>query len=319
MAYGTYQAIINAIADNLGKPDQPSIWLRITKDDIFSEMCKIYRKIQPIKAEYTAVISSTTSTLTSGILVVGQRYTITSYVADDDFTNVGASSNATGIQFIATGTTPTHWVHLSTLTVDCQNITLPSDFFLPLEVVFSNSESQRFPVRELQYEEYLRWNPNIVVETSSFTDLVTNAVPVPMAMTEENAMLDGLIGYVFSDTNPIRLKWKPAIDGVVQIFYAVYPTSAISDLTASPDIHTIYQDLIVLGVTIQQLTRRLTSPKDQIELFGLQTAIKRFGEDYQETLKNFGGYVNTNTSAPIIQPFDFMNDYDMFIPGNRRW
>jgi hypothetical protein len=52
---------------------------------------------------------------TSGTLTVGKRYTITTFVAGDDFTNVGAASNATGIIFIATGTTPTNWTHSSTV------------------------------------------------------------------------------------------------------------------------------------------------------------------------------------------------------------
>lgn len=54
--------------------------------------------------------------MTSGVLVVGQNYTITAYVAGDDFTNVGAASNATNISFFATGTTPTTWSHSSEIT-----------------------------------------------------------------------------------------------------------------------------------------------------------------------------------------------------------
>ena len=54
--------------------------------------------------------------LTSGSLIVHVLYVITTFVSGDDFTNVGAASNASGISFIATGTTPTHWTHGSTLT-----------------------------------------------------------------------------------------------------------------------------------------------------------------------------------------------------------
>jgi len=52
---------------------------------------------------------------TSGSLVVGKRYVITTYAASDDFTNVGAASNATGVVFKATGTTPTTWSNGSTV------------------------------------------------------------------------------------------------------------------------------------------------------------------------------------------------------------
>lgn len=52
---------------------------------------------------------------TAGPLVSGKRYLITDYVALDNFTNVGATANATGNIFPATGTTPTTWTHGSSL------------------------------------------------------------------------------------------------------------------------------------------------------------------------------------------------------------
>jgi len=52
---------------------------------------------------------------TSGTLTRGKRYRITTFVAGDSFTNVGAGSNATGVEFVATGTTPTTWTNASTL------------------------------------------------------------------------------------------------------------------------------------------------------------------------------------------------------------
>lgn len=54
--------------------------------------------------------------LTSGTLVIGKEYIITTFVTGDDFTNVGAASNATGVVFTATDTAPTDWTNGSTLT-----------------------------------------------------------------------------------------------------------------------------------------------------------------------------------------------------------
>jgi hypothetical protein len=52
--------------------------------------------------------------LTSGTLTVGKRYRIDDWITDDDFTNVGGA-NVDGTEFVATGTTPTHWAHSSTV------------------------------------------------------------------------------------------------------------------------------------------------------------------------------------------------------------
>ena len=52
---------------------------------------------------------------TSGELIIGHTYFIADYIAGDDFTNVGASSNELGVTFVATGINPTTWDKGSTL------------------------------------------------------------------------------------------------------------------------------------------------------------------------------------------------------------
>lgn len=52
--------------------------------------------------------------ITSGSLVVGKLYKINTFVAGDDFSNVGGT-NETGNVFTATGTTPTTWTNSSAL------------------------------------------------------------------------------------------------------------------------------------------------------------------------------------------------------------
>ncbi len=61
-----------------------------------------------------AVFAVTGTPLTSGTLVIGKVYRITTYNANDDFVNVGGANEAPW-EFTATGTTPTHWVHSSSL------------------------------------------------------------------------------------------------------------------------------------------------------------------------------------------------------------
>ena len=60
--------------------------------------------------------------LTSGLLIVGYNYSITTYIEGDDFVNVGGS-NATGTTFIATGTTPSVWTQKSKIICIGKNTT----------------------------------------------------------------------------------------------------------------------------------------------------------------------------------------------------
>ena len=59
------------------------------------------------------ILNRTTVSQTSGSLVIGIAYRLTDWITNDDFTNVGALSNADGVEFIATGTSPTTWANLS--------------------------------------------------------------------------------------------------------------------------------------------------------------------------------------------------------------
>ena len=55
-------------------------------------------------------------TVTSGSLDTIVTYKITNYQAGDDFTNIGAPSNANDVYFIPTGPTPANWSNGSELT-----------------------------------------------------------------------------------------------------------------------------------------------------------------------------------------------------------
>lgn len=67
------------------------------------------------------VYDRASSILSVGPLVVGHYYIIETFGAGDDFTNVGAASNANGIEFIATGTTPATWSNGTTLAAGTHN------------------------------------------------------------------------------------------------------------------------------------------------------------------------------------------------------
>jgi hypothetical protein len=81
-----------------------------------SEVVRLYNNGKPDLVELSYVDKNASqSALTSGTLNFSKRYRIDNYVSGDDFTNLGAGSNASGVEFIATGTTPTTWSNGSSL------------------------------------------------------------------------------------------------------------------------------------------------------------------------------------------------------------
>jgi hypothetical protein len=74
---------------------------------------------EPKYKVYTALLTQSggpnPQTITSGPLTIGYTYEITNYQPGDDFTNVGASSNANGIKYVATRDTPSVWTNSTEL------------------------------------------------------------------------------------------------------------------------------------------------------------------------------------------------------------
>lgn len=198
------------------------------------------------------------------------------------------------------------------ITSESQELEMPSGFFLPIEVIFNSTDSQRYPSKELEYEEFMRWNPETEFITTSFTELVTTATPQASIITQENLDYDGLVGYTFTDTKPQKLVWKPAINGTISIYHSVHPILPI-ELDEAPDIHDVFHELIVLEVTIKNLTRKLDMVESEIQLYGLNQKIKHYKEERMEMLNNLSGFVNKNAETPRIIPFDFLSDYSMLV------
>lgn len=98
-------------------PSNATYWTALTtsieSDDVRSILVELIDDKEKVRANWS--YKTIGDPATSGSLVVGSRYRITSYLGSDDFANVGAASNADDVEFTATGTTPTVWSNSSIL------------------------------------------------------------------------------------------------------------------------------------------------------------------------------------------------------------
>ena len=131
MAAGDFTFMTGGMLDLLAQNHSPAdkLYLAICDNTVVPKR----EDVSPVLGDYTEVTAagsytaggidlgaistlfSVPAAATSGALIVGQSYVITTFVAGDDFTNVGAASNASGVVFTATGTTPTTWTNASTV------------------------------------------------------------------------------------------------------------------------------------------------------------------------------------------------------------
>jgi len=244
-----YQDIINMVANNVGLASQSSIWIEITKADIYVELCKIFRKTKPIKLDISIPITSSVN-----------------------------------------------------------EIIMPDNFYIPFEVVFLDTNNHLLKCKELQREEYMRWNkPNTILTEGEIFVSNNLDTSVETVETANDLELQFSIGYNFYyNNNSHYVQWKPAINGTIRILYSKQPDE-LSLLNNYSEIDSVFAELIALGVTVRQLSRKLIGVTKQEELFGLQAALNKYSEEYKDILNSFNGYVNSNTSTPLVEPFDFMN------------
>lgn len=108
-----FSASTYAIAQSLADEDK----LQQTIDE--QETITLYKLLGKALADLLITYIQLSKPIqTAGPLVVGKVYLIKTYITGDDFTNVGAASNASGVYFTATGTTPTVYTQQSVLQID---------------------------------------------------------------------------------------------------------------------------------------------------------------------------------------------------------
>lgn len=192
-------------------------------------------------------------------------------------------------------------------------VDMPTDFFVPLEVVFRESLKGTIILSsEVLYERFMNWNPNkLYPDASESTGDVTKDVETDYMTyfyTEENVLYDGRIGYAFQFLqNSVRLWYKPAINGIVDIYYAHIPVlSNISE--GNPlDIIEAFSDMLVAGATHRQLVRKLKNP-GKWNLEGLAVEVRHYNVEYRRLTKVFAGYFDKEAEPSIIMPFSICDD-----------
>lgn len=203
----------------------------------------------------------------------------------------------------------------STITDASGDLTLETDFFFPVEVVFLNESGHQFISVEIQRESYEKWIPNVSLITTSFVELVTSATPDVYIWTRENEDFDGKIGYLFTDTSPRVLKWKPLVDGSVKVIYAKYDENAITTLSSSPEMHKTFHELIVLGLTLKLLYRMLLSVESEVKLIAIDKSIRLYQKEFKDMIGDFTAFAEKKSTFEVqrMEGFEFLNDRNMLL------
>lgn len=200
------------------------------------------------------------------------------------------------------------------ITTAKSELLMPENFFVAEEVQFFATSGNQYYDEEISHEKFIKWNPSTDVAIESFNELVKSAdAPQEILTTDEDAELDGRIGYLFTDEIDIqKLVWKPAINGTVKILYCVTPFEDI-DFDATPHMHFSFYDMLVNGCTARELKRRISLAKTEVELIAIRAAHSEYKKDFEDDLSEYAGVVEKKSATPIMQGFNFLNDGDMLI------
>jgi len=253
-------------------------------------------------AKYTV----TSDTSTSGALIVGNKYTLTTFVAGDDFTNVASivsgTVNVSGCVFIASETTPTTWTEGSTITkwtgvaVDdyvqiidtgdyngLQKVTVVtiSTFTTDRAFVYAEANltaSYRYgfmfdlPSDYADYHSILWQGQPLSPITENEYECITD--------TNSYTLLSGVVIGFWMEGDSIRLVPAPDDTSALVINYAYFDTTAIP---TSPIIKALYHQYLIdyaIAVMLEvagddaKANRHLTKYDDAVNIVLMNNASK---------------------------------------------
>ena len=201
-----------------------------------------------------------------------------------------------------------------TVTSDMNELYMPELFFSADEVIFKDSNDQRYYVKEITQEEYMRWSPDYTLNEVDFETVALEGEAETLFRTQENLEFDGNVCYYFADSENISiLNWKPGVSGTLSIMYSIMPADDIVQSDSSPQIHKSFMDILILGATIKGLLRK--DVKDDIQFANKTLKLRMYTDELKQVSAEYAGYINRSTSTPIIKPMDFMNFYEDIIYG----
>jgi len=199
---------------------------------------------------------------TSGLLVIGLTYVILTYVAGDDFTNVGGT-NATGNGFVATGTTPTAWANGSTLQVQPYSAIVPTG----AEVLAPGVEVTPTGSVRVEHQETNSGLTNQIVSTTDYATYyramaMSIEVPLPHVLVDLELTFQGNTGagsYPEPTAQTDGTSWSFNVTASATAVAAVVPTLIYRIL--APEANNVqatqYEFLLPNPVSLAQIIAKL--------------------------------------------------------------
>ena len=205
------------------------------------------------------------------------------------------------------------WIQDITYTQDYQELDMPSDFFTPIEISFSDVDDNILYSAELTQEEFMKWHTQAWTSTAGEVIDPNSLRPVPEIYTKENFMYDGKVGYYFivEETKTV-LHWKPKYTGTITIVYSYMPAIAVTDGT-NPQTKAAFDEMIVDGATLRGLRRKLAQSKSEAEIIAIRSAMVEFRASYQDAFTDYYDATTKKAETPYIEPWDFLEDFNQWM------
>jgi hypothetical protein len=217
-----------------------------------------------------------------------------------------------------------------TTSITSVDLSTYADFFSPLELIFLDTEGHQLVSKELLPETFLKWNPQIETVTTSFAEIVTDATPEAMLYTPENELLDGYLGYTFTDDFVPLLRWKPEVNGSVKMIYVRMPVLLADGLGFNygfnygsndllgftPPMNPMFHTMIVEAITLKMLLRDYRR-KDitEAQIIANRELYSKHEKEFKAQSDKFAAYVKKTATfeAKEIEFPDFLNDREMLL------
>lgn len=214
-----------------------------------------------------------------------------------------------------------NFVQRISLTTANELYNLPHDFNTHREILITNSSLERYEVKEVEFDELLRYEPASTVGSVDSEDLSVNPqlIKTTFTQTKDEARFGGKVLYaIFRSGDGYQIAVKPRINGILWLYYSVLadvPQDIEQQFTALP---YGYWSGIVTGATYYILRRDFTLNVKTLDpnvsaIYG--RSIAEYKREFDEKKAELAAEVMKRNEPAVMVPFEFYDHPEAYKQG----
>jgi hypothetical protein len=195
---------------------------------------------------------------------------------------------------------------------------LPKDFNTNQKVVITNTNLERYSVKEIEFEQLVSFEATPVSSQQQVTDLAINPELVKNTIDQvgQNAMYgDSVLYAMYRTTDGYELCIRPKVDGCLFIYYSAIAEFPIDIEKNHPNVSERFWHGVVSGATYYLLRRQATAmtnvdPNKSLMMLKMSNEYKN---EFQDDISELADLQQDRAEPFVLKPFKFYEEPESYL------